>query len=155
MDASIVTEIFVPTSCTMISPNEIDHLSATIKSLNEQIMKEVLYFSTNKLIWNILILKKNFLIKYYQTIEQLFLFFFLLKNNPMRYQLFNNHGMNSNQEGELSKVRSNLKYKSLPMVEKMICRLQQALQTRNFPLSEESKIVVEINDLNRSKKHIQ
>ena len=52
-------------------------------------------------------------------------------------------------------MRSHLRYKDLSMVEGKIHLLEQTLQSRSFTLSEERKVVAEINDLNRSKKFIK
>ncbi|XP_064596678.1 uncharacterized protein LOC135463348 [Liolophura sinensis] len=54
--------------------------------------------------------------------------------------------------GALSRLQSNLHYKSEEKIEEAIRRLDYQLKNQNFRLSEEKKIVAEIDSLKRSKK---
>lgn len=57
-------------------------------------------------------------------------------------------------ESELTKVQSNLQYRSEHKINEAIQRLEAQLKTRNFRLSEEKKIVSEIDALKRSTKDL-
>ena len=56
------------------------------------------------------------------------------------------------QNASLTKVQSNLAYKSVDKINEAIRRLESQLKSTNFRLSEEKKIVAEIDSLKRSKK---
>ncbi len=56
------------------------------------------------------------------------------------------------QMAELTKIESNLKYKSEDRINDAIRRLEYQLKMQNFKLSEEKKIVAEVDSLKRSKK---
>lgn len=58
------------------------------------------------------------------------------------------------QESELTKVQSNLQYRSEHKINEAIQRLETQLKTRNFRLNEEKKIVAEIDSLKRSTKDL-
>ena len=53
---------------------------------------------------------------------------------------------------ELTKVQSNLQYKNEDKINAAIGNLEYQLKMQNFRLSEEKKIVAEIDSLKRSKK---
>jgi len=55
----------------------------------------------------------------------------------------------------LTKLQSNLQYKSEDRIRDAIHRLDYHLSSRNFTLSEEKKIVAEIDRLKRSKKVLE
>jgi hypothetical protein len=58
------------------------------------------------------------------------------------------------QEAELARVQSSLQYRNENKINEAIQRLETQLQTRNFTLSEEKKLVSEIDILKRSKKNL-
>ncbi|OWF34950.1 uncharacterized protein C458.02c-like [Mizuhopecten yessoensis] len=58
----------------------------------------------------------------------------------------------SKKKGELDRLQSALHYKSEDRIDHSITRLDSLLKNQNFKLSEEKKIVTEINSLKRSKK---
>ena len=59
------------------------------------------------------------------------------------------------QEAETARLQSGLQYKTDAKINDAISRLQHQLQTRNFTLNEEKKIVAEIDTLKRSRKDRQ
>ena len=56
------------------------------------------------------------------------------------------------QRGGLSTTESNLHYKNEAKIDEAIRKLEYQLKVQNFKLSEERKIVAEIDKLKRSKK---
>jgi len=58
------------------------------------------------------------------------------------------------QEAENARLQSGLQYRSEAKITEAINCLQHQLQTQNFRLSEERKIVAEIDMLKRSKKDL-
>jgi len=58
------------------------------------------------------------------------------------------------QEAECTRLQSGLQYKSEAKITEAINRLQHQLQTQNFKLNEEKKIVAEIDMLKRSRKDL-
>jgi uncharacterized coiled-coil DUF342 family protein len=58
------------------------------------------------------------------------------------------------QEAELARVQATLQYRNEGKINEAIQRLQTQLQTRNFTLAEEKKLVSEIDSLKRSKKNL-
>ena len=58
------------------------------------------------------------------------------------------------QEAENARLQSGLQYRTEAKITEAISRLQHQLQTQNFKLNEEKKIVAEIDTLKRSKKDL-
>ena len=54
----------------------------------------------------------------------------------------------------MTRVQSNLQYRSEHKINEAIQRLETQLKTRNFRLNEEKKIVAEIDSLKRSTKDL-